>query len=392
LDEVSALAMLMTFKCAIIEVPFGGAKGGISIDPSEWDPVRLERITRRYTLELCQKNFIGPAIDVPAPDMGTGQREMSWIQDTYRQFYPHEVDGIGCVTGKPVNQGGVRGRTEATGLGVYYTVREFLKFPEIQQKTGISGIKGTRIAIQGFGNVGAWAAHFFSENGAKIVSIGERDSCLFSPEGLNVKAVSEHFSKNGTLTGFESFGTTCNSDPKSVLEAECDILIPAAMEHQITMENVNQIRAKIIAEAANGPTTPSADRKLLENGIVILPDMLTNAGGVCVSYFEWLKNLSHVRFGRLSKRWEESSKGHMLDLIEASVGTKFEEQVRRIVGEGASEQQIVYSGLEDTMINACAEVRGVAMEKNIDIRTAAMYAAIVKVADCTDTSGMIFMK
>lgn len=371
-----------------------GAKGGIAIDPTEWDPVRLERITRRYTLELCQKNFIGPAIDVPAPDMGTGQREMSWIQDTYRQFYPHEVDSIGCVTGKPVNQGGVRGRTEATGLGVFYAVREFLKYPEIQKKTGITGgtIDGVKIAIQGFGNVGSWAARFFAAHGAKIVAIGERDCVLQCPDGLDLASVEECLLRDRSLRNYSANNTTVETDPRKILEVDCDVLVPAAMEQQITAENADRIKARMIVEAANGPTTPAADKALCERDVVIIPDMLANAGGVCVSYFEWLKNLSHVRFGRINKRWEESSKQHMLDLIESSLGKKITPEVRAIVGVGANEAQLVYSGLEDTMINACEEVRRIAQEKNTDLRMAAMYSAITKVADCTDTSGMIFMK
>lgn len=366
----------------------------MAIDPTEWDAVRLERIMRRYTLELCQRNFIGPAIDVPAPDMGTGQREMSWMQDTFRQFYPHEVDSIGCVTGKPVNQGGVRGRTEATGLGVYYAVREFLKYPEIQLKTGLTGgdVRGVRVAIQGFGNVGSWAARFFHQNGAKIVALGERDCCLSNPHGLDITALEMIFARDRTLHNVTSTHTTVSNDPHKILEADCDILIPAALEHQITLENAHKIKAKMIVEAANGPTTPAADEILNDRGIVVIPDTLANAGGVCVSYFEWLKNLSHVRFGRINKRWEESSKQHMLDLIESSLGKKIPKEVRDIVGVGADEAQLVYSGLEDTMINACAEVRRIALEKNVDLRMAAMYSAITKVADCTDTSGMIFMK
>jgi glutamate dehydrogenase (NAD(P)+) len=366
----------------------------VAIDPKEWDPVRLERITRRYTLELCQKNFIGPAIDVPAPDMGTGQREMSWIQDTYRQFYPHEVDAIGCVTGKPVNHGGVRGRTEATGLGVFYVVREFLKYQEVQQKTGLTSgtVEGARVAIQGFGNVGSWAARFFSKHGAKIVAIGERDCTLYNPNGLDVKAVSDHFQREGILRDFSSLGTNVIHNPHHVLETDCDILIPAALEHQISTKNASSIKAKIIIEAANGPTTPAAHASLTSRGIIILPDLLANAGGVCVSYFEWLKNLSHVRFGRINKRWEESSKNHMLDLIETTFGKKLDPTIRSLIGIGADEEHLVYSGLEDTMINACAEVRRIALEKNVDYRMAAMYSSIKKIAECTDTSGMIFMK
>ena len=352
----------------------------------------MERITRRYTLELCQKNLIGPAIDVPAPDMGTSHREMSWIQDTYKQFYPHEVDSIGAVTGKPVNQGGIRGRTEATGLGVFYVTREFLKFPEVQEKTRLERIRNARIEIQGFGNVGSHAAKFFSEAGAKVVAIGERDGVLYNPEGLDIKAVVKSFNSDHSLRNFTSIGTTFLSDPSKVLEMDCDILIPAAMEQQITLENFERIKAPLIVEAANGPTAPEADRHLVERGTIILPDLLVNAGGVCVSYFEWIKNLSHVRFGRINRRWEESSKHQLLELIESGLGHKLEPHVKQSVGMGADEANLVYSGLEDTMIAACGDVREIALQKNIDYRMAAFYAAITKVADCTDTSGMMFMK
>lgn len=394
LEEVNALAMLMTFKCAVMDVPFGGAKGGVAIDPTEWDVDRLERITRRYTLELCQKNFIGPGIDVPAPDMGTGAREMSWISDTYRQFFHNDVDAIGCVTGKPIAQGGVRGRLEGTGLGVFYSVREFLKYPEVQQKTGLTGsLLGLKVAIQGFGNVGSWTAKFFEQAGAKVIAIGERDCWLHNPDGLNVQELIETLNKERTLSKYFSNGTRVHlGNPLEVLNVECDVLIPAALEQQITTDNASKIQAKLIAEAANGPITPSADRILLGRGHLIVPDLLCNAGGVCVSYFEWLKNLSHVRFGRMSKRWEELSKTNLLDLVEKSTGKTIDPRIKELAIHGAGEQQLVYSGLEDTMINACQETRETANELQVDYRTAAFINSIRKVAGVTDTSGMIFMR
>lgn len=255
LNEMNALAMLMTFKCAIVDVPFGGAKGGVNIDPAEWIPDQLERITRRYTLELCQRNFIGPGIDVPAPDMGTGAREMSWIADTYRQFVHADVDAIGCVTGKPVNQGGVRGRTEATGLGVYFAIKDFLRFPEVRKATGLEEtVARSRIIIQGFGNVGSWTANFFHMNGAKVIAIAEKGCALINEDGLDIPSLRRHFEKTGTFEGFE--GGKVISDSGQILEMECDILIPAAIEHQIHEGNASRIKAKILAEAANGPTTP----------------------------------------------------------------------------------------------------------------------------------------
>lgn len=325
--------------------------------------------------------------------MGTGPREMSWICDTYRQFHSSDVDALACVTGKPVSQGGVRGRTEATGLGVFYAVREFLKYPEIQKKAGLSGeIDGLRVIVQGFGNVGSWSSYFFSKHGAKVVGIGERDCALYNPNGLDIKSVTDYFHTHGTLRTFISAGTIVLDDPMDILEVECDILIPAALEHQLSRENAHKIQAKIIAEAANGPTTPLADEYLTKQGVLIIPDMLVNAGGVIVSYFEWLKNLSHVRFGRMNKRWEEYSKTNLLDIVENTFGRKLDPKVRHLATFGPEEHQIVYSGLEDTMITGCAEVRKVSLELNLDLRTSAMYASIKKVASVTDTSGMIFMK
>lgn len=325
--------------------------------------------------------------------MGTGPREMAWISDTYRQFHSSDVDALASVTGKPVSQGGVRGRTEATGLGVYYAVREFLKYPEVLHKTGLSGnLSDLRIIVQGFGNVGSWSSHFFAKNGAKIVGIGEKDCALYNPNGLDIKSVTEHLHSNASLVSYTANGTQILLDSKEILERECDVLIPAALEHQINRENSHKIQAKIIAEAANGPTTPQADQYLASQGVIILPDMLVNAGGVVVSYFEWLKNLSHVRFGRMNKRWEEYSKANMLDLIEEVLGRKMDPKIRQLVTYGPEEHQLVYSGLEDTMINACSEVRKVALELGLDMRTAAMYSSIRKVASVTDTAGMIFMK
>ncbi|PVU84648.1 hypothetical protein BB559_005183 [Furculomyces boomerangus] len=390
LEEVEALASLMTYKCAIVDVPYGGAKGGVAIDPKEWTPAQLERITRRYTMELCQKGFMGPGIDVPAPDVGTGAREMSWIADTYKQFNPGDVNSLGCVTGKPVSNGGVRGRTEATGLGVYYGVREFLAFPEIQSKTKHNGmIEGSKIIIQGFGNVGYWASKFFESNGAKIIGIAEYNVGLYNEEGIDIQAVFDYRKENGSLIGFP--GAKNIDEPSKVLEMECDVLIPAALERQIGIGNADRIKAKVIAEAANGPVTPGADRILLEKGIVIIPDLLLNAGGVCVSYFEWLKNLSHVRFGRMNKKWDEKGKEKLVTLVEKNAGRQLSETERRTLIHGAEEHELVYSGLEDTMVVACQETRATANSLNIDYRTAALTNAINKISTVYQVSGSIFL-
>ncbi|KAF9303891.1 glutamate dehydrogenase [Mortierella antarctica] len=369
LQEVEALASLMTFKCAVVDVPFGGAKGGVKLNPKKFTPKQLERITRRYTMELCQKNFIGPGIDVPAPDVGTGPREMSWIMDTYCQFNPRDVNAAGCVTGKPISLGGVRGRNEATGLGVYYGIREFLQYPEIQRMTGLNGdIAGKTVIVQGFGNVGYWAAKFFENNGAKVIGIGEHDVAAYDPNGLNIQSIFKHRAKKGSFRGFGNAEILQN--PLSILERECDILIPAALERQIGLKNVKKIKAK---------------------GKVVIPDLLLNAGGVTVSYFEWLKNLSHVRFGRMSRKWEEAGKEKLLTLVEASAGRQLTPQERRAVVHGAEEHELVYSGLEDTMMGACEETRATAAAKNTDFRTAAMINAIHKIATVTEQSGKMFL-
>jgi len=329
-------------------------------------------------------------LDVPAPDMGTGEQEMSWIKDTYQAFNTNDVDCMACVTGKPISAGGIRGRTEATGLGVFYGIREFLSYEEVLKKTGLTpGIRGKRIIIQGYGNVGYWAAKFFSEAGAKIVAVAELNGAAYNPDGLDVEALLKYKLQKGTFMEFP--GAKSIADSAAALELDCDILIPAALEKQIHVGNAHKIKAKIIGEAANGPMTPRGDEILLAKGnVVIIPDLLLNAGGVTVSYFEWLKNLSHVRFGRLNKKWEESSKRMLLDFIESTVNKKLSDSERNLVIHGADEVDIVRSGLDDTMTNACAETRKSAMEKNTDYRTAALYNAIMKIKAVYESSGNLF--
>ncbi len=293
-DEVMALAALMTYKCAIVNVPFGGGKGGIKINPKKYSPYELEKITRRYTAELIKKNFIGPGTDVPAPDYGTGEREMAWILDTYSAMHPGEIDAAGCVTGKPVTQGGVRGRREATGLGVFFGLREVCNMSDIMTKLGLTtGVKGKRVAVQGLGNVGYHTAKFFQDAGAIIVGLAEFEGAIWSNQGLDVDEVFNYRKKGGTLLNFP--GATNFEMNSDLLEMDCDILIPAALENVINGDNAQRVKAKIIGEAANGPLTPEADEVLNKKGILVVPDMYLNAGGVTVSYFEWLKNLSHVR-------------------------------------------------------------------------------------------------
>ncbi|MCU0425572.1 MAG: Glu/Leu/Phe/Val dehydrogenase [Candidatus Kapabacteria bacterium] len=381
-DEVMALAALMTYKCAIVHVPFGGAKGGIKINPREFSEEELERITRRYTAELIHKNFIGPAVDVPAPDYGTGEREMAWIADTYLSFHGStDINALGCVTGKPIAQGGVRGRREATGRGVMFGLRQAVSDKNDMKRLKMTtGLEGKTVIVQGFGNVGYYAAKFLQEQGATIVGVIEWDGAVYNPKGINVEDLDKHRIETKSVTNFPKAKTIKNS--REVLEYDCDILVPAALESQITSENAPRIKAKIIAEGANGPVTADAEEILLKKGILIIPDMYLNAGGVTVSYFEWLKNISHVRFGRMEKRFEENTQRRMVDAVEALVGRNFSASERKLLIRGAGEEDLVNSGLEDTMINAYEEIKkySASHPQIKDLRTAAFASAIDKVS------------
>jgi glutamate dehydrogenase (NAD(P)+) len=379
-DEVLALAALMTFKCAIVDVPFGGAKGGIKIDPRKVSVEQLERITRRYTAELTKKNFIGPGIDVPAPDYGTGPREMSWIADTYAQFHPGEIDAIGCVTGKPLTQGGIRGRKEATGRGVFFGVREALADVELLKTLGLSGgLAGKRTVVQGLGNVGSHAARFLQEGGAVIVGLSEWEGGIANPKGLDVAAAMKHRAATGKLTGFPGATDIASEE---ALFLDCDILVPAALENVITARNAARVRAKIVAEGANGPIAADGDAILRQKGVFVIPDMYLNAGGVTVSYFEWLKNLSHVRFGRMEKRFEEMSAARMVKSLEVATGKPLSDSERKLLIHGAGEEDLVNSGLEETMSVAWEQIRDAQMKhpRVPDLRTAAFISAIDKIA------------
>jgi glutamate dehydrogenase (NAD(P)+) len=387
-DEVMALAALMTYKCAIVNVPFGGGKGGIKINPKNYTVFELEKITRRYASELVKKNFIGPGIDVPAPDYGTGAREMSWIVDTYASLKPGEVDAMGCVTGKPIAQGGVRGRTEATGLGVFYGIRELCNVKEDMDRVGLTtGVKGKKVIVQGLGNVGYHAAKFFHEGGSTIVGLCEYEGGIYNANGLDLEAVVAHRKATGSILGFP--GATDFKNSFDVLEQECDILIPAALENVVNAGNADRIKAKIIGEGANGPLTPEADEILLAKGVIIVPDMYLNAGGVTVSYFEWLKNLSHVRYGRMEKRFSENQNSSILETVETLTGKKVTEAERKQLLHGPDEVDLVYSGLEDTMIGSFHEIRDTMREHKMnDMRTAAFIVAINKVGVAYEELGI----
>ena len=379
-DEVMALAALMTYKCAIVNVPFGGAKGGIKISPRSLSTYELEKITRRYTSELVKKNFIGPGIDVPAPDYGTGEREMAWIVDTYQSLKPGEIDAAGCVTGKPISLGGVRGRKEATGLGVFFGVREVCLMEDVMKKQGLTvGIENKKVVVQGLGNVGYYSAKFFREHGAIVVAIAEFEGAIYNEAGLNEEEVFQHRKKTGSILNFP--GAKNIEKSAEALELACDILIPAALENVIDGTNAPRIKAKIIGEAANGPLTPEADDILAAKGVLVIPDMYLNAGGVTVSYFEWLKNLSHVRYGRLEKRFTENANINILHQIEELTGKKVTESEKEIIAHGPDEIDLVHSGLEETMINATREIMDIwkANPSIPDMRTAAYVCAINKV-------------
>lgn len=381
-DEVMALAALMTYKCAIVDVPFGGAKGGINISPRQTPPEVLESITRRYTTELVKKNFIGPGIDVPAPDYGTGEREMAWILDTYMTLRPGEVDGYACVTGKPISQGGVHGRTEATGRGVVYALNEVCSHADDMKELGLTtGLEGKRVVVQGLGNVGFHTANIIRQYGAIVIAIAENDAAVYNEKGLDPVEVLKYRTENKKVAGFPGGKTIKRS--ADALELECDILIPAALEKQITEENAPRIKAKIVAEAANGPVTPAAEEILLKKKVMIIPDIYINAGGVTVSYFEWLKNLSHVKLGRMEKRFDEQNQRNLIKLVEELTGQTVSRKRIADVIHGADEIDLVNSGLEDTMINAYLDIRDFKKaNKGVkDLRTAAFAVSINKIRD-----------
>ena len=381
-DEVEALAALMSYKCALVDVPFGGSKGGLAIDPQKYDEETLERITRRFAFELMRKGYIGPGTNVPAPDMGTGGREMAWIANTYKTHSQNDIDYMACVTGKPISQGGIRGRTEATGRGVVFGLREMFRHPDDVRNANLEGnsLEGKRIIIQGLGNVGYHTAKILEEeDGAKIIGVLEYDGGIFNKEGIKIEDLARYRKETGGVKGFSNGKYI--KDGTILLEEDCDILIPAAMEGVIRQDNAPRIKANLIAEAANGPVTFGADSILSQKGVVILPDTYLNAGGVTVSYFEWIKNLSHIRFGRMQRRYEENQNRAILSAIE-NLGGKVPEKISKQLMQGADEVELVRSGLDDTMRLAFQDIRQRYWDrKNIpNYRVAAMAIAIEKIA------------
>lgn len=381
-DEVEALAALMTYKCAIVDVPFGGSKGGLLIDPNAYERDEMQLITRRFARELIRKGFLSPATNVPAPDMGTGEREMAWIADTYKHLNPEDINYGGCVTGKPVAHGGIRGRTEATGRGVVYAIREFFRHADEVKAAGLEGnCAGKRIVIQGLGNVGYHAARLLEEEDeATIIAIIERDGALVNETGLKIEDIRQYINETKTIKGFPD--ATFIENGNSCLEMACDILIPAALEAQITAANAKQIKAKLIVEAANGPVTFDADEILRRRNIPIIPDAYANAGGVTVSYFEWVRNLSHIRFGRMERRFDELRGESIIKAMEEMTGNDAPDIMEKALIRGADELDLVRSGLDDTMRLAFQEILAAkrSYDEIDDYRTAAYVVAVNKIS------------
>lgn len=389
-DEVEALASLMTYKCALVNVPFGGSKGGLQLNPRDYSETELERITRRFARELINKGYISPGENVPAPDMGTGEREMAWIADTYRQARPRDINYLGAVTGKPVATGGIRGRTEATGRGVQYVIREFFRHPEDLARINFTGsIAGKRIIVQGLGNVGYHAAKFLQlEDDALITAVIEWDGAIVNDKGIDIDDLKAWMIEHGGGLKNYPYGRYV-ADGRSCLTYDCDILIPAALEGQVTESNAPAVQARLVVEAANGPVTATAAEILREKGGIVLPDFYVNAGGVTVSYFEWIKNLSHIRFGRLQRRLDEYRADATLRALEQMTGKTVPAALKADIMRGGDELSMVRSGLDDTMRDGYAEIKDAMERHNIDsYRTAAFVVSLEKIAYTHKRMGM----
>lgn len=394
-DEVEALAALMTYKCALVEAPFGGSKGGLCIDPRNYEVHELEQITRRFAYELIKRDLINPSQNVPAPDMGTGEREMAWIADQYARMNTTDINAHACVTGKPISGGGIHGRVEATGRGVQYALREFFRHPQDVARAGLSGgLDGKVVVVQGLGNVGHHAALFLTtEDGCRVKGIVERDGGLWDEDGLDIQAVRDWMTKHGGVKDFP--GATFVENGAVLLEADCDILIPAAMEGVINLSNAERIKAPLIIEAANGPITFGADEVLRRKGAVIIPDLYANAGGVTVSYFEWVKNIGHMRFGRMQRRQEEARHQLLITELERlsadrGLGWTLSPGFKDAYLKGADELELVRSGLDDTMRDAYQSMRALwhGREGVTDLRVAAYMVSIGRVAAAYRSKGL----
>ena len=387
-DEVMALAALMSYKCAVVDVPFGGAKGGVRIDPHRQSPAFLERLTRRYTSELIRKRFIGPDVDVPAPDVGTGEREMAWICDTYKTLGPDHLNALACVTGKPIFMHGIPGRVEATGLGVTLAIEQCLSVPEDSKAIGLSpGLAGKRVIIQGFGNVGEHAARALSQRGAIVVGVSVSDGAIHHPDGIDIEAASSHRRESGTLSGFPR--AEYLSNPNLLLERDCEILVPAALEHQITGANASRVRANLIADGANGPTDPEGDALLREAGKLVLPDIYANCGGVVVSYFEWVKNLSHISFERMTRRYQQLANDRILKILEHLTERAPSPDEVEILCRAPDEIDLVRTALENTLTRSYGQIRETWKRRNLpDLRTAAYLLAVENIGRAYAEAGV----
>jgi glutamate dehydrogenase (NAD(P)+) len=386
-DDTEALASLMTYKCAIVNIPFGGAKGGLKINPKNYTMPQLREITKAFASKLINRGFISPALNVPAPDVGTSEREMEWILETYKTLKPDDINYRGCVTGKPLHRGGIAGRTEATGRGIEEVIREIFRHEDIVKEAGLKNeLKDNEIIVQGFGNVGSnLAKHLYNRDNAKIIAIGEFDGYLYNKKGIDINALIEFFQKNKTINN-PKLGEFKNN-PSELLELNCDILIPAALENAITIDNVDKIKTKLIIEAANGPVSFEADQKLFEKGVMIIPDIYVNAGGVVVSYFEWVKDISHIRFGRVEKRFQEQKILDIIDLIDKKTNTKTDfDTIKRIV-HGADEEDLAFSGLEDSMRNAFIEIYNAKKLIKKSFRESAYYVSLKKLRNFYTAEG-----
>ncbi|MDB9935816.1 Glu/Leu/Phe/Val dehydrogenase [Candidatus Pelagibacter sp.] len=386
-DDTEALASLMTYKCAIVNIPFGGAKGGLKINPKNYTIPQLREITKAFASKLINKGFISPALNVPAPDVGTSEREMEWILETYKTLKPDDINYRGCVTGKPLHRGGIAGRTEATGRGIEEVVREIFRHEDIVKEAGLKNeLKDNEIIVQGFGNVGSnLAKHLYNRDNAKIIAIGEFDGYLYNKKGIDINALIEFFQKNKSINN-PKLGEFKNK-PSELLELDCDILIPAALENAITVDNVDKIKTKLIIEAANGPVSFEADQKLFEKGVMIIPDIYVNAGGVVVSYFEWVKDISHIRFGRVEKRFQEQKILDIIDLIDKKTNTKTDFDTIKKIIHGADEEDLAFSGLEDSMRNAFIEIYNAKKQIKRSFRDSAYYVSLKKIRNFYTVEG-----
>ena len=376
-SEVEAMAMLMTFKNAVIDVPFGGSKGGLKINPSKYSEEDLEKITRRFTEELVKRGLISPSLNVPAPDMGTGKKEMAWIADEYKRLNPHDINAYACVTGKPENMGGVDGRTEATGRGLFYALNSFFNSQDVK-KTKITGkLSSQKIILEGLGKVGYFAARALTDHGCTIIGVIEKDQSFFNPKGLDIDVIRNWLIESGDPRNYSNQEELKTRE--EVFSEKCDIYIPAATEGTITNENYNLLNTKIICEGANGPITSKADQLLTKKGILVIPDLYANAGGVAVSYFEWVRNLQHMRFGRMEKRRKEYENASLISVIESSTGAKISSQTKDLLNQGPSEIDLVRSGLEDMMTEAYENMSEIWNQNNYDsLRTTAFIYSIKK--------------